>query len=273
MQTFSKGYQLAKRFYYLAVLPLFLDLASLTGMYLSTERLYSFRIGVKFSLPIYFPSLMNVYSFPSPTGTSINVPYFGNGLLAPAFVVMFTALVGYLSAGYLGKIHAAVSGSDSAFVALANKYFVRLFAYGLVWLFLAYSVLLFAAVVSLVLLYIAFLFLLTYFIFLTPFVVVAEDCGLAEAFARSVKITTSQASRTLPFVVVYAIVTLVISIPVYLLLNFSFVGFVPAVAGFAFVGTALVASTSCFYYDLTRPSIQSSPEQQSPATSKGGEPT
>ena len=103
VQTFSKGYQLAKRFYYLAVLPLFLDLASLTGMYLSTEHLYSFGIGVKFSLPIYFPSLTNVYSFPSPTGTSINVPYFGNGLLAPAFVLIFTAVVGYLSAGYLGK--------------------------------------------------------------------------------------------------------------------------------------------------------------------------
>jgi hypothetical protein len=264
LQTFSKGYQLAKRLSYLAALPFLLDIVSLTGMYLSSENLYSFRIGAKFSLPFYFPSLTNVYPFPSAAGPPTDVPNFGGGLLAPTFAVLFTAVLGFLSAGYLGKIQAAVSGSDSTFAAAANKYFVRLFAYGLVWLFLAFLVLLFAEAVSLAFLYVASLFVLTYFIFLTPFAVVAENCGLAEAFSRSVKITTSQASRVLPFVVVYALATLVVSVPVYLLLNLSIFGFFLAVAGFAFVGTALVASTSFFYYELTRPTVQSPIERHTP---------
>ncbi len=268
-KPYSEGYQLAKRLAYLALFPLIMDLVFLTGKYLSTESLYTFRIGAKFSLPVYFPTLTNVYSFPTAPGITIETPLGGVGVIGLLSVVVVVVATALLSAGYLGTMHAAISGVDSAFVTPAVKFFSRFLAYGLIWLLLGYLALPFAAALPLVFLYIAFIWVLTYFIFLTPFIVVAEDCGLVEAFSRSVKVTTSRASETIPFVVVYAFITLVVSVPVYLLLNIPILGFVLAVAGYAFVGTVLVASTSRFYYNLARPAVQQPPEQQPTPTAAG----
>jgi hypothetical protein len=265
LQSFSDGLALSTKASYLAVLPFVLDSLFLLGRYVETAYSYSFRFGAKFSLPVYFPSLTNVYDFPSRAGFQTSLPFSSNDpvsfLLSSVF---YTVVLAYLAAGYLGKLEAVRRGESLPFTSLANKYFTRVLAYGLVWLVLGPLAALFIfSGVTLAIFYVLLLFVVDYFVFLTPFAIVAENLGFTKALNRSIIISTSMASRTLPFVILYGLGTLVISVPIYLVLNLGIIGFFFATAVFAFLGTALVSSTLCFYTQATRPSPPSAPPSTS----------
>ncbi len=254
LQSFSDGLSLSKKVYYLAILPFVLDAFFLIGTYIQTEYSYYFRFGAKVSLPAYFPSLTNVYDFPSRPvfQTSLPLPV-NDPLLVLLSEIFYTLIVTYVAAGYLGKLNAARLGDSSPFTVLASKYFTRILGYALLWVVIASLEALFIlSSVPLAILYVLLLFVVNYFVFLTPFAIIVDNMRFAEALNRSVLLSTSSASKTVPFVMLYLFGTLVISVPVYLILNLRIIGFFIAVAIFAFVGTALVASTLCFYVRITR---------------------
>ena len=254
LQSFSDGLTLSRKAFYVAVPPFVLDAFFLIGRYVETAYSYSFRLGAKFSLPVYFPSLTNVYDFPSRTGFQTSLPFSSSDpvlfLLASLF---YTVILAYLASGYLGKLEAVRRGESLLFTSLANKYFTRVLAYGLLWFVLGPLAALFIfSSISLAIFYVLLLFVVDYFVFLTPFAIVADNLGFAKALNRSILTSTSMVSRTLPFVILYGLGTLVISVPIYLVLNLNIIGFFFAIAVFAFLGTALVASTLCFYAQATR---------------------
>ena len=255
-QNFSDGLALTRKTSHLVVLPFVLDSLLLIGRYVETAYSYSFRLGAKFSLPVYFPSLTNVYDFPSRAGFQTSFPFSsddpGPFLLASIF---YTVVLAYLAAGYLGKLEAVRHGESLPFTSLANKYFTRVLEYGLLWFVLGpVATLLIFSAIPLAIFYVLLLFVVDYFVFLMPFAIVADNLGFTKALDRSIHISTSMASRTLPFVILYVLGTLVISVPIYLLLNIGILGFFFAVVVFAYLGTALVASTLCFYTRVARAS-------------------
>jgi len=249
---FETGYHVAKRMYYLALLPFLVDSVFLTGRFAQSISTYTFRIGVKFSLPFYFPSLTNVYDFPARPGISTELPVFG---LAPIFgsasAILYTVILAYVSAGYLGRLHSSITGTLSTILDSANKYFLRILAYAALWLGLTLVGVIIALANPLsAVLYVLLLIVVNYFLFLTPFAIVADNVSLTEGLRRSLNASGSLSSRTIPYVLLYGLVTIVVSVPVYLILNFGLLSFFAALAGFAFIGTVLVASTFCFYSNI-----------------------
>lgn len=245
--------------YYLAVLPFLFDVIFLTNTFVETSRTYSFRIGAKFSLPFYFPSLTNVYDFPSRRGVSVNLPLFEFApIFGAASSVVYTVIIAFVSAGYLGKLHSSVRGGSSSFGVSAARYFFRILAFAVLWLALTLvGAIIAVAQLEAGILYFLLILLVGYLVFLTPFVIVADNVSFAEALGRSISASVSLSSKTISFVLLYGLATLVVSVPVYLILNAGLLGFFVALAAFAFVGTVLVASTFYFYSDLalqlTRP--------------------
>lgn len=264
LDSFDRGFHTARRVYYLAVVPLLIDLVFLTGRFVQSTNLYSFRIGAKFTLPFYLPSLTDVYDFPIGQGISIQLtgsnifPVFGIG------VILYTAINAYVSAGYLGSLYSSIAGMaiQPSFFSLAAKYFTRILAFGLLWLgLILFSIVLLLSSPFVFAVYLVFFFVFGYFLFLTPFIIVADNANFSKAIEASIK--TAAASRTLEYAILYGLATGLISILVYLILNIGFLGFIIAIIGFAFLGTGLVAST---FHFIARPttSVQAPETTSSP---------
>ncbi len=255
VENFSKGFQLAAKVYYLAILPFLMDLIFLTGRALEAFSSNSVRFGVKFSFPDHFPSLTDFYAFPAPSGLQTSVPDFRGGtILALLYVVALTVVVSLVSAGYLGKMNASSLGESSSLLSNASKYFVRILVYDvfilalvLVEVFLAF------ALIPLAILYLFAFFFIYYLVLLTPFGIVVDNLRFGEALNRSINLMTSRASKTLPYVIIYLVLTALVSVPAYALMNAGGIGFLFAVAISALVGTALVGSTLQLYIQVTQP--------------------
>ena len=255
VENFSKGFQLATRVYYLAILPFILDLIFLTGREINTFSANVVRFGIKFSFPDHFPSLTDFFNFPTTTGIQTSLLLFSDVLiLALLSFVVSTILVSFVSAGYLGKMNSIRKGEPSSFLNQASKYFARILAYGVVLLLLILIGTPFVLTsLALGFLYVIGFFVIYYFIFLTPFGIVVDNLAFEEALRRSINLATSRASKTLPYVIVYLILTALISIPIYGLMNAGFPGFLISLVISALVGTVLVASTLHLYVQLTEP--------------------
>lgn len=255
LASFFQGFRLGRSVLWLAVLPFVVDSVFLFSTYMETTYRYLFRIGFKFSLPFDFPSITNMYDFPASPGFQTSLPFSQAPL--PLFLVtalVHTMILAYASAGYLGKMNGTRIENSSSFVSSANKYFVRFLAYGLLWLILtSLSFLFIIGTGSLATLYVLFLFAVYYLVFMTPFAIVVDDLSFSRALSRSIHLATSMASRTLPFVILFALVTVVVSVPVYLVMNIYVLGFFLAGAASALMGTFLVASTLHFYAQMTQP--------------------
>lgn len=267
LDSFGRGFHTARRVYYLAVVPLLIDLVFLTRRFVQSTYLYSFRLGAKFTLPFYFPSLTDVYDFPTGQGVSVQltgsdiIPVVGIG------VILYTAIHAYVSAGYLGSLYSSITGVtiQSSFFSLAGRYFARILAFDLLGLgLILFSIVLLLSSPFVFIVYLVFFFVFGYFLFLTPFIIVADNANFSKAIEASIK---TAASRTLGYVIMYGLATLLTSILVYLILNIGFLGFMIAIVGFAFLGTGLVAST---FHFIARPttSVQSA-ETTNSATGLG----
>jgi hypothetical protein len=197
--------------------------------------------------------LTDVYDFPIQPGVYVQLPQSNLiPVFGPGSIVIYTILLAFLGAGYLGSLYSSITGTASSFVSSATKFFLRILAYALLWLGLS----LLGIVIALAnpmsaVIYFLSLILVNYFLFLTPFVIVVNDTSFTKALERSVETSASLSSRTIPYVLLYAFVTAVVSVPVYLILNFGLLGYLIALAVVAFIGTALVASTFYFLSSLT----------------------
>ncbi len=255
-QCFSEGYKIFSKLAWLAVVPLVLDILN---MY---ERLVALppntvTYGVKFSFPVYLPSLSDVYNFPSVGSVQIgSAPISPSDPLAAILVaVLFTLLISFLAGGYLGTIAAkrGEMGPSPSFFGLCSKYFVRFFGYALIWFALTLVALAFALsnALGLVFLYILFLFLVNYFLFLTPFAIVVDGVSLRTALSKSVGMAKSRVGFVLPYVIIYAIFTALTSVVIYLFMNAGVGGYLLDAVLYAFVGTIFVSSTLVLYSEAS----------------------
>ncbi len=252
LKCFGEGFSLGRQLYYLAALPFLLDLLTLAPRYIAIYAPGYSRFGLSFSFPVAFPSLANFYSFPGAPSTAFaSYPFSalgaGDRLVSATFgillfLIVYTAVVAFLSGGFLGRLSNPVSGVDLAFTSLGRRYFARLYIYALAWELLSLGLTL-IPLSGFLIVYLGILFFLDYLLFLTPFVVVMYNESLLKALRRSVGVSTLLASSTVAYVLVYAVATLLISIPVYFVLNLGVAGFVLGVAITSYVGTCLVAST------------------------------
>lgn len=227
------------------------------GCFLLSFPFYTFRIGVKFSLPSSLPSVDNFYDF-SENILSILLSLFGMSslfgtVLLHAFLsLIITVPLSYLGAGYLGTIHHELNGAEKKpFTYYASKYFTLIFAYKLIWwalwailtLFIFFSI-------FLTFLSVASLLLLGYLFFLTPFIIVVDELPIQKAISASINYAFS--GTTVGFAISYFIVNALISAVIYLLMNIPIIGFIINLFIAAYAGTALSIATFYFYYDLKK---------------------
>lgn len=255
VENFSKGFQLAQEVYHLAVLPFLIDTFFLINKAIELTSSNAFQIGVKFSFPFHFPSLTDFFSFPPTAGFQTSLPLsIDQPVIALLSALLSTIAVAYLSAGYLGEINASRLDTPARFTVLASKYFVPILIYGLFWLGLTLvAALLVLTSPGLASIFFVLYFLVYYLVFLTPFAIVVDNLTFSKALDRSITLTTSQASITIPYVILYLVATALASIPIYLIMNVAVLGFFIAIAISALAGTALVASTFYLYIQVTQP--------------------
>lgn len=276
VENFSKGFQLASKVYYLAILPFIVDLFFQTGKAIDAISSNTIHYGVKFSFPDHFPSLTDFFAFPSPSGIQTNTPNFSSQpFLTLAYFLALAVVSSLVTAGYLGKMNAARLGESSSFITDASKYFLPILIYNLFVVALILVDFLFILALLSLLLGILFLlafFVIYYFVFLTPFGIVVDNLRFSDALIRSKNLASTKASDTLGYVVLYAILTAIISVPVSAFMNGGLSGFLIAVAISAFAGTALVASTLHLYVQITQPPIASAVLTEPPSNPPSTQP-
>jgi hypothetical protein len=254
---FSKGFNIFSKVAWLVVIPLALDILSIFGR-LSGLPANAVTFGVKFSFPVYLPSLSDVYNFPSSQGSvQIGSTPFSSSDVVSAFLfaLLFTVLLAFLAGGYLGTIDAKRKETSHrpSFFSLCSMYFLRLFGYGLLWLMLALPavLLILSNVPGLVIPYVLFIFVVNYFLFLTPFAIVVDGVSLEAGISKSVRIAKGSVWIVLPYAVIYAILTALVSVVIYLFMNAGVGGYLIDTILYAFVGTILVSSTLVLYSEAS----------------------
>ncbi len=246
--------------------------------------------GVMFSLPVYFPSLSNVYNFPAPQN-SIHLGDFSGifsstPFLAVLSALLFTAVVAFLAGGYLGSINAKrieittpaptlaeFHTHSPGFLDLCIAHFARLFEFGVLSLGIVAigAVFILLDLPGFAILYFLAALVVTYFLFLTPFVIVVDKVGLGASLAKSVRIASKKPSLVLPYVILYIVFTALVSVLVYAVMNGGVQGYVIDSLIYSVVGTMLVSATLVFYSDTASHSLngRESEAPRSPETNQG----
>ncbi|MCJ2519558.1 MAG: hypothetical protein LN412_01235 [Candidatus Thermoplasmatota archaeon] len=211
---------------------------------------------VEFALPVAFPSISQVY------GQALGeLPFFplyaapDMGQLTAPFLLLFLGIHSYVTAGYLGALEMTrLWGSPGRFFKSANVYFSRVFAFdaliAVILLVLEPFIMDTSSGLLLSLFILSALLLIIYFLFLTPFCVVVDDCALGMAFRKSVKMVSQAWKEVLSYCLAYAAITILASAAVILLLDLPFVGAPLSIGLYGLLGTALVASTLHLYDGL-----------------------
>lgn len=254
-RALRQGFRLLLRARGILLLPVALD-GVLVALLLATDSLSDLPSGLSFALPVAFPSLFQVASFDG-TGSVFDpryqLPALGEGTLA--LLVLVLVAQSFLAAGYLGRLEGLRKGArDAPFTRLASRAFPQLLAYHAVTAFLLLLAAPFLAgpvgpdLLTLFLL--GGVLVVLYFLFLTPFALVADGLPFSLGLHRSVELALSGARETVPFVLAYGVFTLLLSAAVALLSTLGAAGLFLALPLVGAVGTGLVAATLYLYVGL-----------------------
>jgi len=239
LEHFEKGFEAFRKVAYLAIIPLFLDIFFHWYEGFLTAFSGTFRMGVKFSIPWDLPSIENFYDFPKIT---MMLPIY-----SAIWTTISTVIYAFILGGYLGKIHQAVRGMQfEPFMKLSSKYFIRFLFLKILWLILALPAF-FMGMVAIV--YIVFLLILGYFLYLTPFIIIADDIPFFDAIRKSV-VLASNRGEVLKYALIFIVLTAIVSAFIYLLMNIPIAGFLISVIITSIVGTTFTAATMNFYIHL-----------------------
>lgn len=211
-----------------------------------------------FSVTFGFPrDVTTLWSFLNVTADGVSVGPVGGEFTAEflaATVVVVVVASSLLAAGYLGSIDASLRGNYD-FLREVREHARPFLGFGFleagvgllvvaVGLF-ARPLLLPAVVSGLV---------LAYLFFATPYLVVTEGRGLADALGRCFDLSTSD-GRYLGFFVAYVLVSAALSVPVsYAAFNFGSVGIAAALLVVAPLALVLNVATLLFVRSLGEPS-------------------
>lgn len=192
-----------------AVVPFALTLLAFDNV-AQTAAASGVRVSVKFALPTAVPTLWTVFD---PPASGINFVTPTSLSLLPVFLLVDAAL----TAGYLGGIHDAATGSPTDFVDGAVSYAVPVLGVRIVEFVTvgAFALLAVSGGVVTVLLAFPVLLLAGYVLWGAPFLVVARDQRSLDAIAWSIELALDSGdyrSFSIAFAVVAAVVSVVVSL-------------------------------------------------------------
>jgi len=216
-----------------------------------------FHLGVAFPTPSPLPTLWAFTSVPT-RGVTVETPLVvGGGPLAAAAGIALTVLVGgALAAGFLGALHAALTGADrGGFVVNVVRFGVRQTLYaGVVTLAGLLAVGATALSSPFVVVAVVGGFVAVYLFYATPFLVVTEGRSLAGAFRRSYRLAVGGGDYA-AFFLWYLVAGALVSVPVTVLaVNLGVAGIVVGAAACAPACLAFTAATLLFLDGLDDPS-------------------
>lgn len=175
-------------------------------------------------------------------------------IIFPLITIIEFLVYAVILGGYLGKIYQASENIEiEPFLSLSHKYFKEFLFFKIFWLILISPALLFLVptvrnpmfAVSF-LIYTISLLILGYFLYLTPFIIVADNLPFLEALKKSIMLANSR-SEVLLYAISFLFLTGIMSILIYLLMNIPILGFITCLIITSYVGSVFTAATMSFY--------------------------
>lgn len=215
-----------------------------------------FHVGISFSLPFPVTGGWAFLNLPQASATSVgtagietSVSQFG--LASLGFVFLSMVATAALTAGYLGTIRRALTDDQPRFIEDIRRYIAPMLGFQLLILLAVLVTLLFSIISPLFLLIFAVGFLAGgYFFYPALFIVVADDCDLLVALARSYELT-SAGGPAFSYAVRYLLATAAISIvATVVFVNLGVIGVLVGLAVLAPVGLVFDTATMAFVYDV-----------------------
>jgi len=243
LKVFQKGAETFKKVSHLAMIPIILDVIFYWHEGLVAALSETFRVGVKFSLPFDLPSIESFYDFPKTAVQSLTYSII--------LMTIFAFIRAFVLGGYLGEIYQASENFPPiTFTKLSHKYFTRFLSFEFLWLILILPTF-FIGVAAIA--YVIFLLILGYFLYLTPFIIIADDASFSKAIRKSVMLASGK-TEVLTYAFIFLALTGIISTIIYLLMNIPVLGFLISVIITSIVGSIFTAATMNFYIDLQKSS-------------------
>lgn len=253
----SEAASYAGRLAALSVVPLLASLARWRDVVALGSRTGS-EIGIKLSLPHPIADLWTFVDAPrrGRNGLHVDVPAGMDPELSATLllaVALYAVGIGLLMAGYVGSVDEFLRRGRYDFLANVRRFGARMVGFQAV----VYAYLLVLVVVALdstVLVVVGLVvgFLAWALLYLAPFLVVVEDRPLGDAFRRSHELVTSR-GEPIAFLLLYAAVVLLGSLPVSLLANLDLPGVLVAAILASVVGHLLTVLTVLFARRLVEP--------------------
>lgn len=252
-ELWSKGKVIVSKNRILFLLPLLLDLIFYGPLAFTVTRVINFKLTVPTSLPTIQNLLPDAASFTgAQSGVILNMGY--PGTLTAGFIgtiIAFT-LVPYLTGGYLGTIVQELQGNEERmpFMALASKYFVRLFLMRIL-VMIAFSglVLILVIIPFLAFIMVPVLLFVSVLLLFWDFSIVYDDFelfpALSKAYAVMKKDLAPVINTLLPIIVLLMPLTLgtslLVSSPLFLLV----------IVTYAYFGAVIVSGLVYAYSKLS----------------------
>lgn len=241
----------------LAVVPLLASLARWRDVVALGSRTGS-EIGVTLGLPHPIADLWTFVDAPRPerSGLHVDVPVGMDPELSATLLLaaaLYAVGIGLLMAGYVGSVDQFLRRGRYDFLANVRRYGARMVGFqAVVYAYLLVLVVVVLDSPPLVVVGIVVGFLAWALLYLAPFLVVVEDRPLGDAFRRSLDLVTSR-GEPLAFLLLYAAVVLLGSLPVSLLANLDLPGVLVAAILASGVGHLLTVLTVLFARELVEP--------------------
>ena len=203
-EYFSEGKRIVGRVLWLSIINALLSLLSISEL-IKVITFRGIHYGLKVTLPKPVPLLWDFVSLPKVNAYLLPLPL---SILLGYLIIVFQS---FIIGGYLGTILCAVKGTSKCdFLDYSKRYFKSILGYSLLWYTLIVILITFPSsplVIALIILY----FVIYYFIYATPFIIVSQSLDLKRALSLSVEVAKER--EFLCYTLTYALVTLMISIP------------------------------------------------------------
>jgi hypothetical protein len=247
----SRGFELAFKYYPLALLAAVLDLLNLGDI--GRRHVPDFHL--KLTIPSALPSLTQVLQDPPGSGATwnLNLPFGYMGGVGLLLLIAFILLNAYLKGGFLGCVLEGLRErpvNREVFLDYAGRFWTR---------YLVQSIIVLAAVLFLGLLamgigplaFVLILALLAAFFLLVfwDYSLVKDDLGVVDAAERSWRLVAAHPGPVLLFLLPVLLVVAVFSILANALAATPLV--LVAVLVYAFLGTAVIFGLMSYYLELT----------------------
>lgn len=248
----SKGFNLAKKYYPLALVAALLDLVNLGDISHRAQAGLHFKA----TIPSAMPTLTQILpDAPNVGGSFVNLdfPFSYLGAIGLIAFLGFIILNSYVKGGFLGCVLEGLKGgevSKEVFFAYATKFWSR---------FLIQTIIVFAAVIflgllsmsigPLALLFIIALLAAFLLLFFWDYILVREDLNVVDAAEESWRLVIANLGSVILFILPILLLTAIFSVIANMLAATPLV--LLAILAYAVFATGIIFAVMSFYMELT----------------------